>query len=288
MRFLTRTMTMLVVIQLMMGGLAPAQEVSQPKTYTISGSAGIAGVKMEGLPGNPVTDENGYYQTKVDYGWNGTVTPTKEGYNFMPRNKRYLTLKGNVTNENYTSRRISLSISGGVATEGVIMKGLPGLPITDKDGKYRATVAFGWSGTVTPTKAGYTFDPPSLSYSHVINDQQNQDYWPIQFGPAAMLARSGGRKALVIPAGDVKVEDLAEIKADMQVMSHILDKRFKQTRRTQGIFTDFGPFFGRDNRTTEATYLQGYGILFSMEVNFTFSPPSRPAAQGTAKASEPV
>jgi len=103
-----------------------------------------------------------------------------------------------------------------------------------------------------------------------------------------MLARSGGRKALVIPADDVKVEDLAEIKADMQVMSHILDKRFKQTRRTQGIFTDFGPFFGRDNRTTEATYLQGYGILFSMEVNFTFSPPAAPAAQETEKTSEPV
>lgn len=361
MKFLTRTMTILVVIHLILGGLASAQE---GKTYTISGSAtlpdvimegllgnpvtdasgyyavtipsgwsgtvapmkegykfspaskkytkieqdrmnenytamliqysisgsvgGLSSVMMKGLPGNPVTDENGYYQTKVDYGWNGTVTPIKDGYNFMPRNKRYLTLRGDVTNENYTAKRISLSISGSVATEGVIMKGLPGLPITDKEGKYRATVDYGWSGTVRPTKASYVFEPPSLSYSRVIDDQQNQDYWPTQIGPAAMLARSGGRKALVIPVDEINTEDLAEIKADMQVMSHILDKQFKQTRRTQGIFTDFGPFFGRDNRQTEATYLQGYGILFSMEVNFTFSPPTEPAAPGGEETTEPV
>ena len=55
-------------------------------------------------------------------------------------------------------------------------------------------------------------------------------------------------------------------------MSHILDERFKESRTIKGVFTDFGDFFGRDNRATEAIYMQGYGALFLMEVNFAFSP----------------
>jgi hypothetical protein len=92
----------------------------------------------------------------------------------------------------------------------------------------------------------------------------------------------------VVPANEVKAEDLAEIIEDMQIMSHILDERFKETRRVQGVFTDFGDFFGRDNRQTEATYLQGYGVLFSMEVNFAFSPPPKSQAQEPEKSAEKV
>jgi hypothetical protein len=91
----------------------------------------------------------------------------------------------------------------------------------------------------------------------------------------------------VIPAGQIKAKELAETIEDMHVMSHILDERFKETRRIQGMFTDFGAFFGRDSRSSEATYLQGFGVLFLMEVNFTFSPPPKrqPAdANETAEA----
>jgi hypothetical protein len=168
------------------------------------------------------------------------------------------------------------------------MKGLPGLPITGKDGKYTASVEYGWSGMVTPTKAGYTFDPPELRYSNVKGDQLNQDYWPTKIGQSTMFGRSSGRKALVVPAGEVKAQDLVEIIEDMQIMSHILDERFKEARRVQGVFTDFGDFFGRDNRQTEATYLQEYGVLFSMEVNFAFSPPPRQQVQVTEQDAEQV
>jgi hypothetical protein len=88
-----------------------------------------------------------------------------------------------------------------------------------------------------------------------------------------MLGRPGGRKVLVIPATDIEAEDLVEITQDLQVMSHIFDERFKEPRTIKGVFTDFGDFFGRDNRSTEAIYMQGYGVVFLMEVNFAFSPP---------------
>jgi len=112
---------------------------------------------------------------------------------------------------------------------------------------------------------------------------------PIQYTTRTKRsANISSRKVLVVPAAEVKAEDLAEIMEDMQVMSLILDERFKETRRVQGAFTDFGDFFGRDNRTTEAIYLQGYGVLFSMEVNFSFSPPPKPQGQETKQPAENV
>ncbi len=56
-------------------------------TYMVSGSitskaAGVPGVKLVGLPGNVVTGDKGQYTATVEYGFSGTVTPTKEGFNF--------------------------------------------------------------------------------------------------------------------------------------------------------------------------------------------------------------
>jgi hypothetical protein len=96
------------------------------------------------------------------------------------------------------------------------------------------------------------------------------------------------RKVLVVPSTEINPKDLTELIEDMQIMSHILDERFKETRRVQGVFTDFGDFFGRDNRQTEATYLQGYGVLFSMEVNFAFSPPPKQQQQQAEQTDEQV
>ena len=247
---------------------------------------------MKNLPGDPVTDENGYYSTTVPHGWSGTVEPKKEGYNFQPPSKVYTRAISDMDTEDYEPRLnpelVDLRISGSVATEGVMMKGLPGIPISGKDGKYIAIIPYRWSGTVTPVKEGYTFDPPRLQYSTVTSNVPNQDFWPTRIGSAVMMSRVGGRKTLVVPASEIKAEKLAEITEDMQVMSHILDERFKQTRRVQGLFTDFGDFFGRDNRETEAIYLEGYGILFSMEVNFSFSPSTEPAQQEPKEATENV
>jgi len=43
-------------------------------------------------------------------------------------------------------------------------------------GYYHHAVSSGWSGTVTPSKTDYSFDPPSRSYSNVTADVPNQDY----------------------------------------------------------------------------------------------------------------
>ena len=70
-------------------------------------------------------------------------------------------------------------------------------------GQYACTVPQGWSGTVTPSSSGYTFTPPSRSYSNVAGNQTTQDYaatpvgsdtvWVDDAVPAgATLAADGG------------------------------------------------------------------------------------------------
>jgi hypothetical protein len=171
---------------------------------------------------------------------------------------------------------------------GVVMQGLPGDPVTDENGYYRAEVNYGWSGTVTPTKKGFTFSPSRKRYTSVTSDQTNRNYISQRIGPAPMLGRTGGRKVLVIPDSEVKPEELDAITQDLLVMSHILDERFREPSTIKGMFTDFGDFFGRDSRKTEAIYIQGYGTLFLMEVNFTFTPPPKSQEQEDEETAEDV
>ena len=47
---------------------------------------------------------------------------------------------------------------------------------TDANGFYEVWVDSDWSGTVTPTKQYYTFNPASISYFSVLADQPDQNY----------------------------------------------------------------------------------------------------------------
>jgi len=145
-------------------------------TFTISGTAGVEGVLIAGLPGEPVTDAKGHYSASVDYGFSDTVTPTKEGYTFIPPNRTYALLTKDQTNEDYTGSLITFTISGTTGVEGVLIAGLPGQPVTDKNGTYTTIAEYGFSGVVTPTKEGYTFEPTNRQYTDLVGAEANQDY----------------------------------------------------------------------------------------------------------------
>lgn len=99
------------------------------------------------------------------------------------------------------------------------------------------------------------------------------------------LGRSDARRVLVVPTDELNGEDLAAIGEDMLVMSHILDKSkgsqedTRRYNRAEGLFVDFGPFFRRVSRVTDAIYLQGYGALFLMEASLPLSVPSEDEKQ---------
>jgi hypothetical protein len=306
MKSLSRTIIVLIVLTLTMGDFVPAQSEGQSepagvapatpslsprgsRTFTISGRTGLGGVEMQGLPGNVVTGPSGYYSATVKQGWSGVIMPVKEGYLFVPRQRAYTDVIDDQPNQDYAAHRITFTISGTTHVSGVMMQGLPGgNRFTDESGNYSAEVEYGWAGVVEPSKEGFTFMPRNRRYSRVTHDQKKQNYSPKRVGPGLMFGRTGGRKVLVVPDSEVKPEELDAITQDLLVMSHILDERFKGSRTIKGMFTDFGDFFGRDNRSTEAIYMQGYGVVFLMEVNFAFSPPLKPQEQEVEDTAEQV
>jgi M6 family metalloprotease-like protein/uncharacterized repeat protein (TIGR02543 family) len=149
----------------------------------------LSGVVMNGLPENPITDASGNYSATVEYGWSATVTPSKAGYTFSPASIDYTDVTSDQVDQDYTATLLTYTVSGNVSTSdvsveiqaaaglsGVVMDGLPGDATTDTSGNYSATVDYGWSGTVTPTKTGYSFSPPSRDYADVTSDQLNHNY----------------------------------------------------------------------------------------------------------------
>jgi hypothetical protein len=134
--------------------------------------------------GSTTTDSSGYYSQKVKEGWSGTATPSKVGYNFDPAYLNYSKVKRDQKDQDYTgivqTRNISgyiLTLSGnGFSGVTVTFNNGGGSETTDSSGYYNRKVTYGWSGTVTPSKVGYNFDPAYRSYSNVIKNQTNQNY----------------------------------------------------------------------------------------------------------------
>ncbi|NLZ04242.1 MAG: hypothetical protein GXY19_03630 [Phycisphaerae bacterium] len=348
------------------------------KTLTISGSIGLPGVRLVGLPGSPVTDENGVYTAEVESGWSGTVTPLKVGYTFLPPAKTYSALTTNLNSQDYRAAIITFAISGNAGLAGVTMEGLPGDPITDEDGFYRAMVEYGWSGVVRPkkgnrkfnptqrqyekvsknltdedytlqtvvisdriafgvepiqdvvvtadpggytattdsqgryrvevpygwtgrllvSKPGFEFDPPGIPYSNVRADvikgaepdmselepfPERMDHPRVYGSPVAP-----GDDVLVIPTASVSVDEFAETSEDIRVMQQILRDMLSEPRMILGVLYDYGDFLGAAGRRNDAFYLQGYGVLFVMEVDFPLSPAVSPDIDADRQPQTPV
>ncbi len=178
-----RTTIALTVLILLAPGLnrvtrsqtSASSEISK-RTFVISGSVGVAGVVMTGLPGEPISDSNGRYQATVEYGWSGTVTPKREGHEFEPKQRTYRTVGADHRDEDYTAKVFTFTISGSVGLAGVVMQGLPGGVVTDENGSYNAYVPYAWTGQVLPSKQGYAFEPPARQYTRVTEDRTDEDY----------------------------------------------------------------------------------------------------------------
>ena len=123
----------------------------------------------------------------VDYGTSGTAVTAEPalGYHFVkwsddstvnPRTDTGVTASIAVT-ASFAQSQFTISgtiTCAGLAVEDVNLVGLG--VVTDVNGFYGATVAGGWSGTATPVKDGYTFDPNSRVYTDVAGDLADQNY----------------------------------------------------------------------------------------------------------------
>jgi hypothetical protein len=120
-----------------------------------------------------------------------TVTSLNPGatYYFVVQTRTYPhennlnTVDSEYSTEVSASTLQTITIAGTVTSGGI---GLPGVTITlsngggtattAANGNYSVTVNYGWTGSVTPSKAGYNFSPPNRSYTNVTVNQTNQDF----------------------------------------------------------------------------------------------------------------
>jgi len=74
---------------------------------------------------------------------------------------------------------VAPTVTGNAGVAGATLSYTDGTAKTataDSGGNYSLTVSSGWSGTVTPSKTGYTFSTASKDYTNVTANQTAQDY----------------------------------------------------------------------------------------------------------------
>lgn len=157
---------------------------SAPVFHTVFGNAGAAGATLSYNDSGPKTataGSDGRYSFVVPHNWSGTVTPSMAGYIFTPASMTYTDLVSDQTAQNYTAALFH-TISGNAGVAGATLSYNDGgakTATTDSIGNYSFTVSYNWSGTVTPSKAGYTFSPANRTYTNLTADQSNQYYYPV-------------------------------------------------------------------------------------------------------------
>jgi Carboxypeptidase regulatory-like domain/Beta-propeller repeat len=149
---------------------------------------GLAGVTLKltnragSLLQTTVSRSDGFYSfSNLPGGGDYTVTPSKTGYTFSPPFRTYNNLGTNATGQNFNAMLSTFSIF--VTVEGIFGDGVPGVKIT-LSGSRNAVCTTGSNGfcqfadlpaggnyTVTPMKAGGTFDPPSKTFNNLSEDQ---------------------------------------------------------------------------------------------------------------------
>jgi subtilisin family serine protease len=144
-------------------------------TMNLSGAAG----------GSTLTDASGSYTFTGLAKGTYTVTPSLAGYSFTPAS-RTITVKKNVAGQNFTATAVAAtySISGTVTVSGTTTP-IAGVTMTLTGGATATTNSSGiyqFSGlsngtyTVTPTPAGYTFDPTSRTVPVSGGNVTGQDF----------------------------------------------------------------------------------------------------------------
>jgi len=165
----------------------PPTEVVISGTIRTADGTAVSGVQLTGAGTGATTDATGAYSLTVPYNFTGTIVPALADYTFQPASISYDGLTADVSGEDYTAVAVApatVTISGtiktadGTAVSGVVIAvdGGGAQATTDATGSYALVVNEGFSGTVRPGKASYTFDPASRSYTGLSTDATGEDY----------------------------------------------------------------------------------------------------------------
>jgi hypothetical protein len=151
------------------------------------------------------------------------------------------------------------------------------------------------SGAATESAPQSTFDAVPVQQPSATNISQ------LETLTRSLALRSGRRTAvtsntvLVIPSQEIKTEDILAINVDINVMSRIFDDKLNQVRFDRSnanwsfvgnrwrMTDSYGTYLGFGGNKTGCMYLQGYGALFLMNVDFPLSAPPEAEKQQEEK-----
>jgi len=180
-------------------------------TYTVtgtitSGGSGLPGVTVAAGSATTTTAADGTYTIAGLAAAAYTVTPSKTEYVFSPASLS-VTVGPSASGKDFAATQETYTISGAVTSGG---SGLSGVVVsaggasatTGSNGIYTITGLIAGDYSVTPSKAEYTFTPPSLSVSLGPNASGN-DFAATQntYGISGTIATDGGT-----PVGGVYVD----------------------------------------------------------------------------------
>ena len=132
--------------------------------------------------GVATTDASGHYSMTVPYRWSGTATASFSSGGFSVNTKTYILVTAKRTGQDYIwlpphtiSGKIKNASSGiGIAGVQILFSNGGGTVTTDSQGNYSIVVAYGWSGTATPS--GGLFCPLYKKFNMVITDLTSQNF----------------------------------------------------------------------------------------------------------------
>lgn len=185
--------------------------------YLISGNTVTGGATIwytDGKVKTVTADADGNFSLGVSYNWTGSLTPSKPGFIFLPASISYASspVTSDIDKQNFTiADAYNISGSLGADGAGAVLNYTDGTPKTtyaDSSGNYSLAVSYGWSGTVIPSKTGYTFQPPSRDYENMSADQTiDQDYKAIT-NTYTISGNAGVPEATITYTGGSKIADL--------------------------------------------------------------------------------
>ena len=132
--------------------------------------------------GSVITNASGNYSALVPYGWSGTSTFSLAGWTFAPAVRNYTNVTTLQSGQNSRGTAVVV-LSGNLTNNGAAQAGWTvtfsnggGTATTDALGNYTRTLNAGWTGTVSITRTGYTFNPTTYSFANLLTNQANLNF----------------------------------------------------------------------------------------------------------------
>lgn len=144
-------------------------------TETTAGT-GLSGVSIQfsNGGGTVTTISDGTYSNHVTYGWSGILTASKSGMVFTPSSISLSNVYSAQTGKDFAGHLTQVLVQGSVPRQdngqgldgvSIAFSGGAGTVQTAGGGLFSNQVAYGWSGTLTPSLTGWTFSPSSYTFS---------------------------------------------------------------------------------------------------------------------------